>query len=180
MHYLPLSPAFFAILVALFLLLVALIQVGILRYAYMRLGVSSGAALSLLLASLIGSYVNIPLFQLPEQHLLSGREVWSFGVPYSVPVVVDWPGTVIAINVGGALIPTLMSLYLLSKNQVWGLGLIATACVAAVCYWLAKPVPGVGIALPTFVPAIPRPSPRGCSRAATRRRSPISAAAWAR
>jgi hypothetical protein len=65
MHYLPLSPTFFAILVALFLLLVALIQVGILRYAYMRLGVSSGAALSLLLASLIGSYVNIPLFQLP-------------------------------------------------------------------------------------------------------------------
>jgi uncharacterized membrane protein len=66
MHYLPLNPAFFAILVALFLLLVALIQVGILRYAYMRLGVSSGAALSLLLASLIGSYVNIPFFQLPE------------------------------------------------------------------------------------------------------------------
>jgi uncharacterized membrane protein len=154
MHYLPLSPAFFAILVALFLLLVALIQVGILRYAYMRLGVSSGAALSLLLASLIGSYVNIPLIQLPEQHILSGREVWSFGVPYSVPVVVDWPGTVIAINVGGALIPTLMSLYLLAKNQVWGLGLVATACVAAVCYWLAQPVPGVGIALPTFVPAI--------------------------
>ena len=154
MHYLPLSPAFFAILVALFLLLVALIQVGILRYAYMRLGVSSGAALSLLLASLIGSYVNIPLFQLPEQHILSGREVWSFGVPYSVPVVVDWPGTVIAINVGGALIPTLMSLYLLAKNRVWGLGLIATACVAAVCYWLAQPVRGVGIALPTFVPAI--------------------------
>jgi uncharacterized membrane protein len=154
MHYLPLSPAFFAILVALFLVLVALIQVGILRYAYMRLGVSSGAALSLLLASLIGSYVNIPLVQLPEQHILSGREVWSFGVPYSVPVVVDWPGTVIAINVGGALIPTLMSLYLLAKNQVWGLGLIATACVAAVCYWLAQPVPGVGIALPTFVPAI--------------------------
>jgi uncharacterized membrane protein len=153
-HYLPLSPAFFAILVALFLVLVALIQVGILRYAYMRLGVSSGAALSLLLASLIGSYVNIPLIQLPEQHILSGREVWSFGVPYSVPVVVDWPGTVIAINVGGALIPTLMSLYLLAKNQVWGLGLIATACVAAVCYWLAQPVPGVGIALPPFVPAV--------------------------
>jgi hypothetical protein len=39
MHYLPLSPAFFAILVVLFLLLVALIQVGILRYPYMRLGV---------------------------------------------------------------------------------------------------------------------------------------------
>jgi uncharacterized membrane protein len=153
-HYLPLTPAFFAILVALFLMLVALIQIGILRYAYMRLGVSSGAALLLLLASLIGSYINIPIVQLPEQHILSGRHVEFFGMHYSVPVVFDWPGTVIAINVGGALIPTLISLYLLKKNQVWGLGLIATACVAAVCYWLAQPVPGVGIAVPTFVPAL--------------------------
>ena len=35
-----------------------------------------------------------------------------------------------------------------------GLGLVATGCAAAVCYWLAYPIPGVGIALPTFVPAI--------------------------
>jgi len=154
MHYLPLSPAFFAILVGLFLLLAALIQVHILRYAYTRLGMSSGAALLVLLASLVGSYVNIPLVQLPEQQILSGREVWSFGVAYSVPVVVDWPGTVIAINVGGALIPTLVSVYLLAKNQVWGLGLVATACVAAISHWLAQPVPGVGIAVPTFVPAV--------------------------
>lgn len=75
-------------------------------------------------------------------------------MPYSVPVVVDWPGTVIAINVGGALIPTLVSVYLLAKNQVWGLGLVATACVAAISHWLAQPVPGVGIAVPTFVPAV--------------------------
>ena len=85
---------------------------------------------------------------------MSGQEVEFFGVHYSVPVVIDWPGTVIAINVGGALIPTLMSLYLLAKNRLWGLGLIATACVAAVCYSLARPVPGVGIAVPTFVPAV--------------------------
>ena len=140
-HYLPLTPAFFAILVGLFLLLVAMIQVGILRYAYMRLGVSSGAAILLLLASLIGSYINIPIVQLPEQHILSGRHVEFFGMHYSVPVVFDWPGTVIAINVGGALIPTLISLYLLAKNQVWALG-------------LTQPVPGVGIAVPTFVPAL--------------------------
>ena len=60
MHYLPLSFPFFSILVGLFLLLVALIQVGILRYAYMRLGVSSGTALLLLLASLLGSYSAAP------------------------------------------------------------------------------------------------------------------------
>src|SRR2546430_13040104 len=153
MHYLPLSLPFFSILVGLFLLLVALIQVGILRYAYMRVGVSSGTALLLLLGSLLGSYINIPLGELPAQNILSGQEVEFFGVHYSVRVVIDWPGTVIAINVGGALIPTLMSLYLLAKNGLWGLGLLATACVAAACYSPARPFAGVGIALPTFVPA---------------------------
>ena len=154
LHYLPLHPAFFTMLVGLFFLLVVLIQVGVLRYAYMSLGVSSHVALLLLLASLIGSYLNIPMAELPEQRILSGQDIDVFGMRYVVPVVVDWPGTVIAINVGGALIPTLVSLYLLARNRLWGLGIVATACVAALCYWLAQPVPGLGIALPTFAPAI--------------------------
>ena len=33
------------------------------------------------------------------------------------------------------------------------MGLLATACVAAVCHFLADPVPGVGIALPVLVPS---------------------------
>ncbi|YCI06005.1 DUF1614 domain-containing protein (plasmid) [Ensifer sp. D2-11] len=154
LHYLPLPAALFSILALSFLALVALIQVGMLQYAYRRLGISARLALLLLLASLLGSYLNLPLAELPAQEVLSGRVVDYFGMPYVVPVVVDWPGTIIAMNVGGALIPTLMSVYLLSKNGLWGRGLLATASVAAVCHWLARPVPGLGIALPVFVPAI--------------------------
>jgi uncharacterized membrane protein len=154
MHYLPLSPWFFAILIGLFLALVALIEVGILRYAFMRLGLSSRVAIVVLLACLLGSYINIPVATLPERQILSGQEVEFFGMRYAVPVVIDWPGTVIAINVGGALIPILVSLYLLAKHRLWGPGILATACVAAVCYSLAHPVPGLGIALPTLVPGI--------------------------
>jgi uncharacterized membrane protein len=154
MHYLPLNPWFFAILIGLFLALVALIEVGILRYAFMRLGLSSRVAIVVLLACLLGSYVNIPVATLPERQILSGQEVEFFGMRYAVPVVIDWPGTVIAINVGGALIPILVSLYLLAKHRLWGPGILATACVAAVCYSLAHPVPGLGIALPTLVPGI--------------------------
>jgi uncharacterized membrane protein len=153
-QYLPLHPLFFAILAGLFLLLVAAIEIGILRYAYMRLGVSSRTAMLLLLGSLIGSYINIPVASLPEQHVLSGQEVDFYGMRYLIPVVVDWPGTVIAINIGGGLIPTLMSLYLLIIRQLWVRGVVGIACVAAVCHWLAQPVPGVGIALPTLVPVI--------------------------
>jgi uncharacterized membrane protein len=91
---------------------------------------------------------------LPAEQLMSGRDVIYFGMHYVVPVVVDWPGTVIAINVGGALIPGLMSIYLLARNRLWGVGLVAVACVTAVCHQLADPVPGIGIALPVLVPAL--------------------------
>jgi uncharacterized membrane protein len=154
-HYLPLSPAFFSILAGLSVLLIVLIQLGALRYTYLRLGVSSRVAVLLLLASLFGSYLNIPLAELSaQQQLLAGQEISYFGMRYAVPVVVDWPGTIIAVNVGGALIPTVMSLYLLAKNRMWGLGLLATAFVSLMCYHLAEPVAGLGIALPIFVPAI--------------------------
>jgi uncharacterized membrane protein len=154
LHYLPLSAPFFSILVLLFVVLVVLIQLGALQYAYTRLGISARAALLLLLVSLLGSYLNLPVAELPDQQVLSGQVVDYFGMRYVIPVVVDWPGTIIAVNVGGAVIPTMMSLYLLARNRLWGRGLLATVAVAAVCHWLARPVPGLGIALPVFVPAL--------------------------
>ena len=152
--YLPLTLPFFAILVGLFVLLVVLLELRALRYAYMRLGIGSRGAMLLLLGSLIGSYFNIPVAHLPAEHLVAGQEVTFFGMRYVVPEAVDWSGTIVAVNVGGALIPGLMSLYLLVKYQLWLRGLVAVVCVAAVCHALARPVPGLGIALPVFVPAL--------------------------
>ncbi len=153
-HYLPLPPLFFSILVGAFVVLLVLLQLGALRYAYMRLGVSSGTAMLLLFGSLVGSYFNIPVAQLPEQRVLSGQVVDFFGMQYVVPVVAQWPGTLIAVKVGGAVIPTVMSVYLLAKYELWAKGMVATAAVALVIHWLADPVPGVGIAVPVFAPAI--------------------------
>jgi uncharacterized membrane protein len=154
MNYFPIALPFFAILVGIFLVVLILIQIGVLRYAYLRLGLSSGAAMLLLLGSLIGSYVNIPIWELPEQEMQSAREVVFFGMHYVVPVVVDRPGTVIAVNLGGAVIPVLLSLYLLATNAMWVRGIITTAIIATIIHFLAYPVPGVGIAVPIFVPPI--------------------------
>lgn len=151
-NYVPLAWPFFSFLAGLFLILVALVQVHILRFAYMRLGISSGAALLLLLASLLGSYINIPIATLADQQMVTDEEVGFFGMRYVVPIVVDWPATVIAANLGGAIIPALLSAYLLAKNNLWARGLLTTGCVAAVCFMLARPVPGIGIAIPTFIP----------------------------
>ena len=154
MHYLPLAPGFFSILVGVFLILFFLLILGALRRAYLNLGVSSTTAMLLLLASLIGSYFNIPIAEFSQERVLSDQVIDFFGMQYTVPVVEHWPGTVIAVNVGGAVIPTLMSLYLLFARQMWLNGLIATAIVAALLHWLANPVPGVGIAVPVFLPAL--------------------------
>jgi uncharacterized membrane protein len=73
----------------------------------------------LLFGSLIGSYFNIPIADLPQEQVASNQVIEFFGMQYNVPVVEHWPGTVIAVNVGGAVIPTLMSLYLLVTRQLW-------------------------------------------------------------
>ena len=154
MQYFPLAWPFFAILVGLFLIVVVLIQINVLRYVYTRLGISSGTALLLLFASLLGSYINIPVWEFPEREVRSGQEVIFFGVHYVVPVVIEWPGTVVAVNVGGAVIPTLLSLYLLFKNHLWIRGIVTTALVAVIVHMLAYPVQGVGIAVPIFIPPV--------------------------
>ncbi|HEY5130885.1 MAG TPA: DUF1614 domain-containing protein [Bradyrhizobium sp.] len=153
-HYLPLTPGFFSILVVLFAGLIILVQLRILRYAYMRLGVGPGAALMLLFGSLIGSYFNIPIAMLPGPQVRTGQIVEFFGMHYVVPLVTSWPGTVLAVNVGGAVIPTLMSTYLVIRYQLWLKAALAIAAIAFVIHAMATPVPGVGIAVPVFAPVV--------------------------
>jgi uncharacterized membrane protein len=152
-HYLPLTPGLFSILVILFAALIILVQLRILRYAYMRLGIGPGGALLLLFGSLIGSYFNIPITILPGP-VRSAQIVDFYGMRYVVPLVTSWPGTVLAVNVGGAVIPTLMSTYLVLRYQLWFKAAIATAIIAAVIHSMATPVSGVGIAVPVFLPVV--------------------------
>ena len=152
LQYLPLGQLRFSLLTATYFVLVAWILVRAFRLASRRIGLGASTALILLAASLAGSYLNIPVAQLPQQHIISGQVISFYGMYYVVPAVGDWPGTVIAVNVGGAVIPGLLSFYLLVRYRLWLLGGLAIVIVAAVCYSLAQPVPGLGIALPVFVP----------------------------
>ena len=154
MHYLPLTPGLFGILVLLFAGLIILIQLRILRYAYMKLGLGPGMAMLLLFGSLLGSYFNIPITVLPGRSVRSGEIVDFLGMRYVVPPVTAWPGTVLAVNVGGAVIPTLMSTYLVLRYHLWMKAAIAVAVIAIVIHSMATPVQGVGIAVPVFAPVV--------------------------
>ncbi|MGH6677929.1 MAG: DUF1614 domain-containing protein [Bradyrhizobium sp.] len=153
LQYLPLTPGLFSVLVLLFGVLIVLIQLRILSYAYMRLGVGPGVALLLLFGSLVGSYFNSPITLLPGQVVRSGEIVDFFGMRYVVPPLMT-PGTVLAVNIGGAVIPTLMSVYLVLRYQLWARAPIAVIAIAFIIHTMATPVRGVGIAVPVFVPVI--------------------------
>ncbi len=153
MQYLPITLPFFAAFAFALAILLLLLQIRVLRYAYMRLGVSSGAAMALLFASLIGSAINIPIAELAPEPMARSGVVLFYGMMYVVPEATG-PGVILAVNVGGAVIPACLSLYLMARRGIWGAGLFATALMAFICHLLARPVAGVGIALPTFAPPL--------------------------
>src|SRR5207302_1201577 len=86
---------------------------------------------------------NRPRFA-PEQMTRLG-EVPFYGVPYVIPTVETWPGTILAVNVGGAIIPVLLSLVLIVKNNLYKNAIWGVLVVSLACYLLAEPVPGLGI-----------------------------------
>lgn len=151
-HYLPISAPLFFLFLAVVIAMVALAAFRILQFAYEQIGINEKYVFGILLLSLLGSYINIPVAQFPGTQVISDREFALFGLPYVVPQVVDWPGTIIAVNVGGAVIPVLLSLYLMIKNSLYLKSILAITGVAIVCHMLAQPVAGAGIALPIFVP----------------------------
>ncbi|HJY82401.1 MAG TPA: DUF1614 domain-containing protein, partial [Candidatus Binatia bacterium] len=71
-----------------------------------------------------------------------------------IPFIEQHEQTIIAVNLGGAVVPTLISLYLLFTTGLFVRGLLGVIFVSAIVYRLARPVPGVGIAIPIFVPPL--------------------------
>lgn len=154
MHYFPLAWPFFLLLALLFFFLVTFVEIGVLEYAYERMGIPPRYVLLVLLLSLIGSAINIPVAQLPAGHMVTERYINAYGIRWVVPFFQTQPGTIVAVNLGGAVIPAILSLYLMVKNNLYVRAALAVAAVAVVTHSLARPVRGVGISVPTFIPPI--------------------------
>ncbi len=154
LHYFPVAWPFLLLLAGLFVLTAAAVAIRLLSFASASMGIGPRPFFALMLMSLLGSYMNIPVAMLPERAVTTLAEVTYFGVHYVIPVVRDWPATVIAVNIGGAVIPAALSAYLIVKNRLYGPSAVGLVVVAAVCHVLAQPVPGLGIALPVFVPPL--------------------------
>ncbi len=151
MFYLPMSCLLLALFILLLPLLFFLAQAGILGIAFSKLGLSPASGILFFLACLMAGGLNIPIRRRPVavvedefDHAL-GR---FFG--YRVPQVTE---QVLAVNVGGAILPLLLCLYLLPGAPMLQT-LVATGIVTVVAKRLSRPVPGAGIALPALIPPV--------------------------
>lgn len=131
--------------------ILAFVQLGLLTIAFDKLGLSPSTALTLLFASLIGSGINLPLFTikaeapmqpLPEQiwQLLRQKDLLFEGK------------TLIAVNVGGCLIPVGFSMYLFSNTDINILSALSgISFVTIISYLTSRPIPGLGIGMPILI-----------------------------
>ncbi len=145
------DPLRLAIFVVLFAGLVLLLSLQIAGYAFAKLGLSPLAAYALLGASLAGSLINLPLWRIDNdvEWLDGSHEFGSLLRPVQ-PYTAE--RTLLAVNVGGGVIPIVFSAYLLSASSIPLPALLAAvAAVAALTRWISRPVRGLGIAVPLFV-----------------------------
>jgi uncharacterized membrane protein len=153
MFFNPLTFLFMVMFFIFVLFFFFMVQINVIALAFTEIGIPSNYVFIALLAILIGSMINIPVKRIPQESMFEGRATRFFGLRYVIPTIRK-PETVLAVNVGGAVIPTLLSIYLLFKTGVWAGALVATAVMTVATHRLARPVRGVGIALPAFVPPI--------------------------
>lgn len=142
---------FFLVLLAALMLIV---QFGIVTFTFQKLGLSPAGAFLLLSGSLAGSLVNWPLYTIKSDHthdyvnslfhgLLRGQESGYTG------------STIIAVNLGGCVIPLLFSLYLMLQGQASLLDVVlGTVMVSIISFMFSTTIPGLGVAMPIFVAPI--------------------------
>lgn len=133
---------------------------GLMATSLAKLHLGPESAFFVVLAIVFGGFVNIPVKRIQRTQYVSMHPLAAFGL------LQFWPQlrrmrrvTIIAVNVGGCLVPTALAIYELiwlartDFSMLWS-ALFAAMVNIIVCFILAQPLSGVGITLPGLVPAI--------------------------
>ena len=130
-------------------MLIAFVQIGVFTLALDKLGISSQSAFTILFASLIGSGINLPIHRIKSASE-PGTDNWP-KLP-STPRYFIPGSTLIAINVGGALIPIMVSIYLIRlQPMIVTSALLCILVVTLMSYQFSRPIHGIGIGMPIFI-----------------------------
>lgn len=130
-------------------LVLILLFFDVIAISFSKLGLSAESAVVLLIFTLVGSMVNIPVShrKIPYQQQPPSHFHFFFFQPPAVTT------QTVAVNVGGAIIPAALALYLLPRAAPLAT-LVTTAVVALTAWKLSRIVPGVGIAMSPWIPPI--------------------------
>lgn len=123
-----------------------------------KLHLSPQTAFQLMVAIIIGGLINIPVRRIPHQQPVSSNLLAVIGLDGKIPAWLNRQRheTIIAVNVGGALIPTGIALYQLlylmplGEAVIWAV-IVAVTVNVVVSYFVATPIANVGIVMPGFV-----------------------------
>lgn len=151
MIYLPVTLVLFLILLLLLPFIWFFLAIDVVQIAAAKLGFSRGIALFLFILIIIGSTINIPLYRVESQVQvpLDLHDFWLERF-WGLPLQQVRQYTIVALNVGGGLIPTLLALYQLGRSNVLAI-ILSTAIVSLVSYHSAHIVPGIGIQINSLV-----------------------------
>jgi uncharacterized membrane protein len=145
------------VLALLFFLIVAFIFVFVTEVAFEKTGFTLLQFVVILGAALLGSYVDIPIWQKKNvRPTVVVQEVRAFWVTYRIPqYALAQTTTTIAVNVGGAVVPLIVTLILLDAHPSILLGVVVASTLTALAvHAVARYVDGVGIVAPTLLPPI--------------------------
>ena len=148
------------LLLLLFILLLPFFLADVMITALGKLGLTPQQSILAAMGIFIGGLINLPLTRLERDQPITEDIPGMFGLgPLNFGSQQRKSYTVISVNLGGCLIPTLLVIYEIQRlsgvSQSALLAVvIATAVNIGVCYKLARPVPNKGIALPPLVPAL--------------------------
>ena len=157
--YLPQVGCWFVVLALAAVCLMPLVMLRVMEDALRHLHLPGWLATLTVFGIFIGSVINLPLLRIDrgaEQPVMRGYMVPGLGW---VPLPRKSEQTILAVNVGGCIIPVVLALFEASyviydmPPARWALA-VAAGVNIAVCYFLARPIPGVGIAIPAFVPPL--------------------------
>ncbi len=145
MVYLPVSLLLFVLLLLLLPFIWFALAVDVVEVAVAKLGFSPAIATLLLALALLGSTINLPLYRVESPVVMADgvAELWLRQF-WGIPLHKAQRTTVVALNVGGGLIPLLLALYQFT-HVASGPILAVTAIVTVVSYFAAQVVPGIGI-----------------------------------
>jgi len=146
----PLSVFMLIIVVVLVIISIPLLILGLIGAAFTRLGFSWISALVVVLVMLIGSFVNVPVYRIRRDMIRvspdnASAQVWD---------------TTISLNLGGAVIPVCLSLYMVYKAiLLTGTSLLFQVCagitiVAIITFISTRRVVCSGIQVPLLIPGL--------------------------